>query len=44
MSTQCPRVKMIQQQSETNRSVTSSAPTPLNHRSALSHVNLDSKT
>ena len=32
------------QQSEINRSVPSSAPTPPNHRSAPSHVNLDSRT
>ena len=45
LSNQCPRVKMIhQQQSKINRSVPSSAPTPLNHLSTLSHVNLDSKT
>ena len=39
------RGKMIQyQQNEINRSVPSSAPTPLNHRSAPSYVNLPSLT
>ena len=45
MSNQCPNVEMTQQQqSEINRSVSSPAPTSVNHRSAPTQVNLVSKT
>ena len=45
ISNQCPSVKLIQQQqSEMANSASSSAPTPVNHRSALIPVTQTSKT
>ena len=45
MSNQCPSVKPIQQQqSEMAKSASNSAPTPVNHRSALISVTHTSKT
>ena len=45
MSNQCPNVKLIQQQqSEMAKSASSSAPIPVNHRSALIPATHTSKT
>ena len=45
MPNQCPNVKLIQQlQSEMVKSASSSAPTPVNHRSALIPATHTSKT